>query len=191
VSAPTYLPNLLSSLRIVLAPALFGAAYSNSRIGFAIVLGFALATDAFDGYFARRSHAESELGKRLDRWGDGLTTSMAAVGVALIWPQIVSREWPWVTVALVGYLAIGLQRLLEAPRVVTYPTWWAKLFGLVVPLTLVPLLAGWEAWPFHVAAVLQALAGLAKLMAVRSRSEPSVNTLPRWPGLRPWRGIKN
>ncbi|HYD83996.1 MAG TPA: CDP-alcohol phosphatidyltransferase family protein, partial [Opitutus sp.] len=56
----SYLPNLLSSLRIALAPAMLGAAYSNAKIGFAVLLAAVLVTDVVDGFLARRWRAVSE-----------------------------------------------------------------------------------------------------------------------------------
>ena len=159
---PTYLPNLLSSLRIALAPAVLGAAYSNSAVGFAILLAVALATDALDGFLARRWGSETPLGRRLDRWGDGLTTTAAIAGVGLIWPQVVSREWRWMLVAAGGYLLIGIERVTRAPLNATPPGWVAKTLGAASPLSLVPLLVGWTPWPFRIAAILQLGIGVGK-----------------------------
>jgi hypothetical protein len=103
VNIPSYLPNLLSSLRITLAPAMLGAAYSNSKVGFIVLLVMALVTDALDGTLARRLGVASVVGQRLDRWGDGLTAVCGACGVAFLWLEIVEREWVWSLVALFGY----------------------------------------------------------------------------------------
>lgn len=166
----SYLPNLLSSLRIALAPAMLGAAYSNSKEGFAVLLAVTVATDLVDGVFARAWAAESELGRRLDRWGDGLTASLGAVGVFFLWPHVVEREWPWALAAAGGYLMIGLQRWIQPATANSYSRWPMKVLGLALPLSLLPLIQGWSEWPFQVAAVMQAGIGAWKLMGALGRT---------------------
>lgn len=167
----SYLPNLLSSLRIALAPAMLGAAYSNSKEGFAVLLAVTVATDLVDGVFARAWGAESELGRRLDRWGDGLTASLGAVGVFFLWPHVLEREWPWALAAAGGYLMIGLQRWIQPATANSYSRWPAKVLGLAPPLSLVPLMQGWAEWPFQAAAVVQAGIGAWKLMGAIGRAD--------------------
>ncbi|HZL45548.1 MAG TPA: CDP-alcohol phosphatidyltransferase family protein, partial [Opitutaceae bacterium] len=83
------LPNQLSFIRLGSAPVLVAVAWlTGSRAAFLIVLGIALLTDAFDGYLARRWGAESDLGRRLDSWGDYVVTSAAVVGIWRLWPAV-------------------------------------------------------------------------------------------------------
>lgn len=170
----TYVPNLLSSLRIVLAPAILGAAYANSRVGFTALLSVALVTDLFDGVIARHWKAETPLGRRLDRWGDGLTMSLGAIGISFLWPDIVERESGWMLVALAGYAMIGLHRLLLPSSSASRPGWFGKLLAMLVPVSLIPLLGGWDAVAFHVAAAIHAAVGLQKLVATeRASAQPA------------------
>lgn len=68
-----HVPNLLTTLRILLAPA-FVAAFSLSRPGLALALFLLGAlTDMLDGQIARRCHCVSNLGKALDPLADKLT----------------------------------------------------------------------------------------------------------------------
>lgn len=164
---PPYLPNLLSTLRIALAPAMLGAAMDNAKAGFAVLLGVALLTDEFDGVLARRAGAASKLGRQLDRWGDGLTMVMGAVGFELLWPAAIEGEIWWALTALIGYAAIGLERMLRTPNPLAHPTWLARMCAALVPLATVPLIAGWTPWVFRAAAVLHALVGLTRLAAPR------------------------
>lgn len=158
---------------------MLGAAYSNSKTGFAMLLAATLATDLVDGVFARTWRAESELGRRLDRWGDGLTAALGAVGVFFLWPSIVEREWPWALAAAGGYLMIGLQRWIQPATANSYSRWPAKVLGLALPLSLLPLIQGWSEWPFQGAAVMQAGIGAWKLMGVAGRAgKPAEETAP-------------
>lgn len=168
-----YLPNLLSSLRIALAPAMLGAAYSNGKAGFTVLLSAALLTDIVDGPLARRWRVESALGRRLDRWGDGLTMTMGATGVFFLWPHPMEREWPWALLALTGYGMMGLQRLILPATAKSRPRWPAKVASLAMPISLVPLILEIAVWPFQAAAVLQVVRGAWKLLGMFERGEGS------------------
>lgn len=168
-----YLPNLLSSLRIALAPAILGAAYSNSKPGFVVLLAVSLVSDTLDGWLARRWNVTSAVGQRLDRWGDGLTLIVGTLGVCFLWLEIVEREWHWGLIAVAGYLMCGLQRLIEPAVERSRPGWVGRLCGWALPLSLVPLLMGQAAWPFQAAAVLQAALGGWKLASARRAAAPA------------------
>ncbi|HTO03028.1 MAG TPA: CDP-alcohol phosphatidyltransferase family protein [Opitutus sp.] len=165
-----YLPNLLSSLRIALAPGMLGAAYSNSKTGFLILLGVALTTDMLDGFFARRWNAATEIGRRLDHWGDALTTILGALGIYFLWPSQMESEWQWALLALLAYLTLGIDRLIRRPDRESNPSWWEKALAMILPLSLVPLITGWSPWGFRIAAVLQALIALKAMLADNTRS---------------------
>jgi CDP-diacylglycerol--glycerol-3-phosphate 3-phosphatidyltransferase len=137
------------------------------------LVGVALVTDALDGFLARRWTAETALGRRLDRWGDVLTMSFAAIGVSLIWPDEIGREWLWVLVALAGYAVGGVRRFTQ-PRTTPPPSWRMKALGLPVPLSLVVLLAEGMAWPFRVAAVVQLATGVIGIVRGRRGNAGSV-----------------
>ena len=74
-------PNLLfdsqlylSLLRLALVPVLVGLAYLPQRgEAFLGVLAVSLLSDVLDGYLARKLGQASELGAKLDSWGDMLT----------------------------------------------------------------------------------------------------------------------
>ena len=59
---PRFWPNLLTATRIELMPAVLTAAVAGSRVWFAALIAAALATDAFDGFLARRLRAFSDYG---------------------------------------------------------------------------------------------------------------------------------
>jgi phosphatidylglycerophosphate synthase len=157
---------------------MLGAAYSNSKTGFLILLGFALVTDALDGFFARRWKAETEMGRRLDRWGDALTMSLGAVGVYFLWPAKIESEWQAALLSLLGYLIIGIDRLWRRPDLKRFPAWWERIFALLLPFSLVLLITDWSPWPFRAASVLQALSGLQTLLAGGATSESKKTEKP-------------
>jgi phosphatidylglycerophosphate synthase len=159
------LPNLLSVLRLVLAALMVVvAATAGSRAWFLILFGTALVTDALDGFLARRWHAVSDLGRRLDSWGDYVMTAAAVAGIWLLWPEVVRKEWPWFVTTVVGCFAIVVYGLVRWRRVLGYHTWLAKAMVFVLPIAVVVLLAGWSVAPFHVAVLLQVLCGVEEMV---------------------------
>lgn len=64
------IPNILSISRLALVPVLVALAYFGEAQAFLAVLAVSLLSDAFDGYIARKLNQTTELGARLDSWGD-------------------------------------------------------------------------------------------------------------------------
>jgi phosphatidylglycerophosphate synthase len=160
------LPNLLSLLRIVvLAPLMMALAWTTgSRVWFLALFGAALVTDALDGFLARRLGAESDLGRRLDSWGDYAMTAAVVVAIWRLWPEVVQQEWPWFVTTLVGCFAIVVYGLVRWRRVLGFHTWLAKAMAMILPAGVVVLLAGWSAVPFHAAVILQVLCGMEEMV---------------------------
>jgi phosphatidylglycerophosphate synthase len=155
------IPNLLSLLRLACAPVMLAVAWvGGSRIVFLALLGVMLLTDALDGFLARRWGAESDLGRRLDSWGDYAGTSVTVLGIWRLWPAVMCEEWPWFAVTVAGCFAIVAYGLIRWGRVLGYHTWLAKGMAIVLPPTVLVLLAGGPAWPFHLAVSLLVLCGL-------------------------------
>jgi cardiolipin synthase len=78
-----FLPNILSALRLALAPLIFSFLWVG-QYGSALVL-FVIAgfTDGLDGYLARRWHAESRVGAILDPLADKVLLSGTYLTLAL------------------------------------------------------------------------------------------------------------
>lgn len=156
-------PNLLSATRLALMPAVLAVALAGSRPWFVGLIAVSLLTDALDGFFARRFNAFTELGRKLDSAADYVTLVAGLAGIALLWPEVVRRELPWVMTGMAAFFAViiyGFVRLGHAP---CYHTWASKTGAVLCPITLVPLLNGWTAVPFHVVIVLLVLTGLEEI----------------------------
>ena len=160
------LPNLLSLLRIVvLAPLMVALAWTTgSRAWFLALFGAALVTDALDGFLARRLGAESDLGRRLDSWGDYVMTAAVVAAIWRLWPEVMQKEWPWFVTTLIGCFAIVAYGLVRWRRVLGFHTWLAKAMAMILPAGVVVLLAGWSAVPFHAAVILQVLCGMEEMV---------------------------
>ena len=185
---PKLWPNLLSGVRIALMPALLMVALGGSRPWFVGLLAAALATDALDGFFARRFNAHTEFGRKLDSAADYLTLMTGLAGIGLLWPDITHRELPWIAVGLTaffGVVVLGFVRLGRAP---CYHTWCAKVGVVACALSLIPLLASWTAGPFHGAIGLLVLAGIEEMAIVLLVPEQTGEVATLWHAWRQRRG---
>ncbi len=163
---PSSLPNLLSLVRLVVTPPLLiTAMVANARAWFFGILCVAWLTDGLDGYLARRLHAETDLGRRLDSWGDYVTAALCVAGLIWLWPELMRREWPWLAAGVTGFFAIVIYGLARFGRIPGYHTVLAKAIAVALPFALAALLTGWSARPFHVVMVFQIL-GAAEELAI-------------------------
>ena len=161
-----HLPNLLSLSRLVAtAPLLVGAMLAGSRSWFFGLLCVAWLTDALDGFVARRLHAETDLGRMLDSWGDYVTTALCVVGLCRLWPEVVAGEWRWFAVGVTAFFSVVVYGLVRHGCPPGYHTWLAKALAVALPFALAALLTGWSPRPFHWIIVLQVL-GAAEELAI-------------------------
>ncbi len=156
-------PNLLSATRIALMPAVLTAAIAGSKPWFIVLIAASLSTDALDGFLARRFNAFTDFGRKLDSAADYLTMITGLAGIALLWPEIVRREIVWVGAGLVAFFAVIVYGFVRLGRAPCYHTWGSKAGAVGVAFSLIPLLAGWSAVPFHTAISLAIAAGVEEL----------------------------
>lgn len=165
---PKALPNLLSATRIALMPAVFTAALAGSRFWFVVLLAASLSTDALDGFFARRFNAFTDFGRKLDSAADYLTMFVGLSGIALLWPEIMRREIAWVAAGLAAFFGVIVYGFVRLGRAPCYHTWLSKVGVVGCALSLIPLLAGWAAWPFHAMIVVLIVAGIEEILIAMS-----------------------
>lgn len=161
---PKLWPNLLSGTRIALMPAVLTSAITGSRPWFLVLIGASLATDALDGFLARRLNAYSDFGRKLDSAADYLTMVTGLAGLALLWPEIVKRELPWIVSGLAAFFAVIVYGFVRLGRAPCYHTWASKIGAVMCAFAMIPLLSGWSAIPFHIAIGIMVYAGAEELM---------------------------
>ena len=134
LAAWRHVPNALSVLRIVCAPALLVLAWLGAERAFTWVLVPALLTDALDGWIARGLHVESRLGARLDSIGDSLLWYCALAGVALLKPGIVTQyAWP-IGLAVAAWLTESALAWRRYGRLSSFHTYLSKTAGVLSSL---------------------------------------------------------
>jgi len=126
------IPNCLSASRLALVPVLLYLAYYGHRDAFLILLAGSLLTDGLDGYLARRWQQTSELGARLDSWGDLCTYSAMLLGLFLLWPTIFQQQKWFFVLGFFTYLVPTITSLLKFHELPRYHTWSAKLAAVLM-----------------------------------------------------------
>jgi CDP-diacylglycerol--glycerol-3-phosphate 3-phosphatidyltransferase len=141
------IPNALSGFRLASVPVLLALAWGDYGKVFLVLLVCALLTDIADGYLARRLHQKSELGARL------IVDFALYISIPLsawwLWPELIVREAPYVTVVLASLVLPILIGFAKFQRLTSYHTWGAKLSAVLMGCSTLLLFAGGPAYPFH------------------------------------------
>ncbi|MFV2004814.1 MAG: CDP-alcohol phosphatidyltransferase family protein, partial [Gammaproteobacteria bacterium] len=125
------LPNLVSFIRILMAPVLFYLALTQQPLWFFGVLLFAEFTDVLDGFLARRLNQMTKLGAHLDSWGDFIIYSTIAISAWILWPDIAQREIVYFTIIVLSFILPALVGAIKFHAFTSYHTWSVKLAAVI------------------------------------------------------------
>lgn len=117
------LPNILSSVRLVLAPIFFFLFIQEDLLlrGISLaVFTIAAITDYFDGYYARLYEVESDLGIFLDPLADKFLTFAGFIALPFLDPS----QFPWWAIGLIIFrdVAITILRIYSDRKGITMQT---------------------------------------------------------------------
>ena len=185
------LPNLISSIRILIAPLLFYFAFNKMENWFLAALLFSGATDVLDGYLARKLNQITKLGSHLDSWGDFTIYSTMAICAWIIWPEIVQREILYFSMILFSFMLPVWIGLIKYRRLTSYHTWSVKLAVLVTFIGYASLFSGFAEWPFVLASYLCVYAGIEEILITIVSSKERVDVRSIWAALRYERGLED
>ena len=147
------LPNLVSLIRILMAPVLFYFAITQQPYWFIGVLVFAEFTDVLDGFLARTLNQITEMGSHLDSWGDFIIFITMAICAWILWPDILRREQIYfITVLLSLTIPVSIG-FIKFHQFTSYHTWSVKLAVAVTVVAYILLFSGLLDWPFRIAAL--------------------------------------
>jgi CDP-diacylglycerol--glycerol-3-phosphate 3-phosphatidyltransferase len=178
------LPNLVSFIRILLAPVLFYFAFTQKPVWFLAALMFSGFTDVLDGFLARTLHQVTTLGSRLDSWGDFTIYTTMAICAWILWPDIVAEELISYVVIVISITSPVIVGLLKFRTITSYHTWTVKVAVVVTFVGYILLFAGWLDWPFRVAAVFCAVAALEEIAITLLIHHEHVDVRTVWAALR-------
>lgn len=156
-------PNLVSFIRILLAPVLLMLALNQQPVWFMLVLVFSEFTDVLDGFLARRLNQITALGSHLDSWGDFLIYSVLAVSAWVMWPDIVRREAVYFVLIVVSFTLPVIIGLIKFGNLTSYHTWGVRLAVASTVIAYILLFMQWLDWPIRVAAVFCVLAAIEQI----------------------------
>ena len=166
------LPNILTSLRLVLAPVLLFFAWAGNTTHFVVFYVLLLLLSFTDGLIARKLNQVTELGRKLDSWGDLTTVITVTVCAWWLWPELVRQEAPFVIAVLVGYIVPVILGFLKYGRMTSYHTWTTKLSLVLIGIGVLLASLGGPLWLFRLAVPFLVFAGVEEIAIT--------TILPRW-----------
>jgi CDP-diacylglycerol---glycerol-3-phosphate 3-phosphatidyltransferase len=164
VAVPRQLPNTITIVRILFAPAFLWMLLADAgadgplRWWAAVVFIVGIATDGIDGEIARRNDIVTDLGKILDPIADKVLTGCAFVGLSIL------GELPWwvTIIVLVREVGITVYRFVVISNHVLAAAWMGKLKtvaqAVALSLALLPLWTLVGDWIFWVNGVTMTIA---------------------------------
>lgn len=178
------LPNLISSIRILMAPLMIYLALHELETWFLAALLFSGFTDVLDGFLARKLNQVTTLGSHLDSWGDFTIYSTMAIGAWIIWPEIVQREILYFSLILFSFLLPVWVGLIKFGRLIGYHTWSVKLAVFFTFIGYIALFADLSSWPFVFASLLCIYAGLEEILITLVLQQERTDVRSIWAALR-------
>lgn len=145
------IPNSLSLFRIIAAPFLLLTGWLQMPTLFFILFGLMLLSDALDGIIARMLNQTSELGARLDSYGDILTYLSTPLAAWWLWPDLIKEEFNYIIAAIIIYVLPAVFSLLKFGKLASYHTWITKISAVLMSAGVVMLLGFDNNLLFHFA----------------------------------------
>jgi CDP-diacylglycerol--glycerol-3-phosphate 3-phosphatidyltransferase len=145
------IPNLVSSIRILIAPLLFVFAFRQMEYWFLGALLFSGLTDVLDGALARKLNLITPLGAHLDSWGDFTIYSTMAICAWVLWPDTTQQVLPHYAMILFSFLLPAWVGLVKFGKLIGYHTWSVKIAVVATFAGYFALYTGIASWPFVLA----------------------------------------
>lgn len=174
------IPNLLSGFRLVAAPFMLYLSWMGLRKIFLALLVLSLLSDAIDGFIARRLYVSSDIGAKLDSWGDLATYLTVPICIWWLWPEIVKREAPFVIIILGAYIVPLIAGFAKFRKLPSYHTWGAKIAAVLMSIAVFTLLMIDISLPFRCAALVQALVACEEVAITLQLKELKSNVKSIW-----------
>ena len=145
------IPNILSLFRIIAAPFLLLSGWFGMPDLFFVLFGLMLLSDVLDGFIARILDQTSELGAKLDSYGDILTYLSTPLAAWWLWPDIIKEELYYIIAVIIIYILPAFFALAKFGKLASYHTWITKVSAVLMSAGVVVLLGFENALLFHIA----------------------------------------
>lgn len=167
-----------------MAPVLFYFALTQQPLWFIGALLFAEFTDVLDGFLARALNQITEMGSRLDSWGDFVIYSTMAICAWILWPDILQREIISFTIIVLSFTLPALTGFIKFHKFTSYHTWSVKVAVVVTVISYILLFSGLVDWPFRVAAVFCLYAAIEEIAITLLIHHEHVDVRTVWQALK-------
>lgn len=174
------IPNMISFIRILMAPVLFYFALTQQPNWFIGVLLFAEFTDVLDGFLARTLNQITEMGSHLDSWGDFVIYSSIAICAWILWPEILQREIIYFAIIVLSFTLPALIGYIKFHAFTSYHTWSVKLAVAITVVAYLLLFTGLLDWPFRIAALFCLYAALEEIAITHLIHQQHVDVRSVW-----------
>jgi phosphatidylglycerophosphate synthase len=174
------IPNLLSGFRLFAAPFLLYLAWMGHPNLFLVLLALSLLSDSIDGFVARRLNEVSELGTKLDSWGDLAIYLTVPLCAWWLWPEVLKREAFFVLLVIGAYIIPLMAGFAKFQRLPSYHTWAAKTAAVLMSVAVFILFIFDISWPFVCAAIVQALVACEEVAITLRLSKLESNVRSFW-----------
>jgi CDP-diacylglycerol--glycerol-3-phosphate 3-phosphatidyltransferase len=175
-----YIPNVLSSFRIIAAPFLLVIAWQGRPNLFLGVLALSLFSDAVDGFVARSLAVTSERGAKLDSWGDFITYLTVPLCAWFLWPEILKHEALFIMIGITFFILPALVSFIKFKRLSCYHTLAAKILAVLMFSAIFILFTTGIAWPFRCAVVLLCFVAIEEIAITLWLTEQRCNIPSFW-----------
>lgn len=178
------IPNALSAFRLLVAPVLIVLAWLDHERIFVVLLLTAFVTDALDGFIARRLNQVSDLGARLDSWGDQAIYITIVISAFLLWYEQLMAQALFTMPVIACLILVPIVSLTRFRSLTSYHTWLTKVAAVAIAAGGTVYLAWDLAWPFQVACVLAVMSALEQISISLLLREKRSNVKSLWHILR-------
>lgn len=157
-------PNIVSMIRIFMAPVLLVLAYKQQPTIFLLILIFTLFTDVLDGFLARRLQMITELGSHLDSWGDFIIYTTLTISAWWLWPDIIKEEIVSVMSIILSFTLPVIFGMVKFHTLTSYHTWSVKAAVFITVISYIVVFSGLLRWPIYLAACVSVIAAIEEIM---------------------------
>ena len=129
-----------SFYRIFAFPFLLLLILLGEREVFAWLLGISYATDAIDGFLARKLKISSARGSQLDSYGDQLTLTAALIGLLVFETAFIRANLVLIIIAFIPYILQMIIAFRKYGKATAFHTYLAKLSAITQAVFILWLL---------------------------------------------------
>lgn len=126
-----YIINGITLYRVIAAPFLLFLIINKQTDIFKWLLAFSFFTDAIDGFLARRYKVVSVMGAKLDSLGDDLTVIAGVIGLFVLRPEFINKEYMWLAFLFILFLAQVIFAFIRYRTFTNFHTYLAKLAAIL------------------------------------------------------------